>query len=150
LKQVLAPIVALDLPVVGVISDAQPTELQAVADLWPQVPHQICQFHAIREAGRLIYVADHRVRNEVRIRLQQKTHEYRQNLHKRIKEREERGETNDQEREQLLLLEEYAAMVEGALNLDSVTPFQYGGLALQEALSKIQTSIEHLEKKGLQ
>jgi hypothetical protein len=150
LKQVLAPIVALNLPVVGVISDAQPTELQAVADLWPQVPHQICQFHAIREAGRLIYVADHRVRNEVRIRLQQKTHEYRQNLHKRIKEREESGETNDQEREQLQILEEYAAMVEGALNLDSVTPFQYGGLALQEAFTKIQTSIEHLEKKGQQ
>ena len=75
LKQVLAPVVALDLPVVGVRSSAQPTELQAVADLWPQAPHQICQVHAIREAGRLIYVADHRVRNEVRIRMQQKTHE---------------------------------------------------------------------------
>ncbi len=48
LKQMLAPVVALNLPVIGVISDAQPTELQAVADLWPGVPHQICQFHAKR------------------------------------------------------------------------------------------------------
>ena len=51
MKQVLAPVVALGLPVIGVISDAQSTELQAVADLWPDAPHQICQFHAIRERG---------------------------------------------------------------------------------------------------
>lgn len=148
LKQVLAPVVALDLPVVGVISDAQPTELQAVADLWPQAPHQICQFHAIREAGRLIYVADHRVRNEVRIRLQQKTHEYRQDLHKRLKKAEEQQERNAAEIDQLHILEDYAATVEGALNLESVPPFQYGGLAMQEALSKIQASVERLDQKG--
>jgi hypothetical protein len=148
LKQVLAPVVALDLPVIGVISDAQPTELQAVADLWPQAPHQICQFHAIREAGRLIYNADHRVKTDMRIRMQQKTHEYRQNMHKRLKEAEEKKEENKQELEQFHILEEYAAMVEGALNLDSLPPFQYGGLAIQEALTKIQTSLEKLEKKG--
>ena len=38
LKQVLAPVAALDVPVIGVMSDAHPTELQAVADLWPGVP----------------------------------------------------------------------------------------------------------------
>jgi len=150
LKQVLAPVVALDLPVIGVISDAQPTELQAVAELWPQAPHQICQFHAIREAGRLIYNADHRVKTDMRIRMQQKTHEYRQNIHKRLKEAEEQREEKKQEIEQLHILEEYAAMVEGALNIDSLTPFQYGGLAMQEALTKIQTSLEKLEKGGEQ
>jgi hypothetical protein len=150
LKQVLAPVVALDLPVIGVISDAQPTELQAVAELWPQAPHQICQFHAIREAGRLIYNADHRVKTDMRIRMQQRTHEYRQNMHKRLKEAEEKREENKQEIEQLHILEEYAAMVEGALNSDSLTPFQYGGLAMQEALTKIQTSLEKLEKGGEQ
>jgi len=75
LKQILAPVVALNVPILGVISDAQPTELQAVAELWPDVPHQICQFHALREAGRLIYTADHRVKTAMRIRMQQKTHD---------------------------------------------------------------------------
>src|SRR5947209_18076074 len=73
LKQLLAPVVALNVPVIGVISDAQPTELQAVAEIWPGVPHQICQFHAIREAGRLIYNADHRVKTDMRIRMQERT-----------------------------------------------------------------------------
>ncbi len=148
LKRVLAPVVALDLPVMGVISDAQATELQAVAELWPNVPHQICQFHALREAGRLIYNADHRVKTDMRIRMQQKTHEYRQNLHKRLREAEERKEAKEQESEQLQILEEYAAMVEGTLNLDGLKPFGYAGLAMQEALIRIQASLEKLEKKG--
>ncbi len=48
LKELLAPVGALEVAVIGVMSDAQPTELQAVAEVWPNVPHQICQFHAKR------------------------------------------------------------------------------------------------------
>ena len=150
LKQILAPVVALELPMLGVISDAQPTELQAVAELWPNIPHQICQFHAIREAGRLIYTADHRVKTDMRISMQEKTHTYRHNLHKRLREAEEHQEQQEPESTQLHILEEYAAMVEGALNLESKPPFQYGGLAMQEALSKIEASLDTLEKGGEQ
>ncbi len=148
LKQILAPVMALKLPVIGVISDAQPTELQAVADLWPDVPHQICQFHAIREAGRLIYNADYRVKTDMRISMQEKTHAYRHNLHKRLREAEEQKEEKEQEIQQLRILEDYAAMVEGALNIDGLKPFGYAGLEMQEALTHIQTSLEKLEKRG--
>jgi hypothetical protein len=148
LKQLLAPVVALKVPVIGVISDAQPTELQAVAEIWPDVPHQICQFHAIREAGRLIYNADHRVKTDMRISMQERTHTYRHNLHRRLREAEENKEENELEIKQLEILEEYAATVEGALNLESQAPFHYGGLAMQEALTKIQASLEKLEKGG--
>ena len=148
LKQILAPVVALNVPILGVISDAQPTELQAVAELWPDVAHQICQFHALREAGRLIYNADHRVKTDMRISMQQKTHEYRHNLHKRLREVEEQKEEKEQEIKQLHILEEYAAMVEAALNVESLAPFDYGGLTMQEVLTHIQTSLERLEKKG--
>jgi hypothetical protein len=148
LKQLLNPVLVLKLPVIGVISDAQPTELQAVADLWPDIPHQICQFHAIREAGRLIYNADHRVKTDMRISMQQKTHEYRQNLHQRLHEAEETKEGQEQAITQLRILEDYAALVEGALNIDGLKPFHYAGVAMQEALTSIETSLEKLEKKG--
>ncbi len=148
LKEILAPVVALNVPVPGVISDAQPTELQAVADLWPAVPHQICQVHALREAGRLIYNADHRVKTDLRIRMQQKTHAYRHKLHTRLREAEEKRDQKEQEIEQVPILEHSAAMVEGALNIDGLKPFGYAGLQMQEALSKIQTSLEKLEKGG--
>lgn len=140
LKQLLTPIVALQVPVIGGSSDAQPTELQAVAEMWPGIPHQICQFHAIREAGRLIYNADHQVKTDMRIHMQQKTHEYRQNLHKRLQEVEEKKEGQEPEITQLRILENYAAMVEGALNIDGLKPFHYAGLAMQEALTSIETS----------
>lgn len=140
--QILAPVVALEVPVVGVISDAQPTELQAVAELWPDIPHQICQFHAVREAGRLIYVLDHRIKTDLRIRMQQKTHEYRQNLHHRIKQAE------PEEAAQLQVLEQYAATVEGALQTESLPPYRYGGLAMEERLQRIESSLASLPKKG--
>ncbi len=150
LKQLLAPVVALEVPVLGVISDAQPTELQAVAELWPNIPHQICQFHALREAGRLIYNADHRVKTDMRIRMQERTHAYRHDLHTRLREAQERKEEQEQVITQFQILEEYAATVEGALNLESRAPFQYGGLAMQEALTTIEASLEKLEKGGAQ
>jgi hypothetical protein len=148
LKQLLAPVVALQVPVLGVISDAQPTELQAVADFWPEIPHQICHFHAIREAGRLIYNADHRVKTDMRISMQERTHAYRHQLHQHLREAEEHQDEHEQELTQMRILEEYAAMVEGALNLESHPPFQYGGLAMEEALTKIQASLEKLAKGG--
>jgi len=140
LKQILAPAVALNLPVVGTISDAQPTELRALAEFWPQVPHQICQFHAIREAGRLIYNADHRIKTDLRIRMQEKTHELRQKLHQEIQEMKGQDCKDERELKQLLILEEYTAMVEGAVN--------YGGLNIAEALTRIQTSLAKLKKGG--
>jgi hypothetical protein len=148
LKEVLAPVVALGLPVVGVISDAQSTQLQAVAELWPGIAHQICQFHALREAGRLIFVLDQRTKTEMRVRLQQKTHEDRQNIHKRMQAARAPKKAREEELAQLAVLEEYAAMVEAALNVESLAPFDYGGLAMQEALTHIQTSLERLEKRG--
>lgn len=84
----------------------------------------------------------------MRARLKQKTHEYRQNLQKRLKEADGQEEKNEQETEQLHILEEYAATVEGALQIDSKAPFQYGGLATQEALIHIQQSLDKLEKKA--
>jgi hypothetical protein len=111
-------------------------------------PIRSANAHALREAGRLIYNADHRVKTDMRIRMQQKTHEYRQNLHKRLLEAEEQKDQKEQEIEQLHILEQYAAMVEGALNIDGLKPFGYAGLQMQEALSKIQTSLEKLEKGG--
>ena len=48
MKALLAPVVALGVKVLGTITDAQESELQAVEELWPHVPHQVCQFHAAR------------------------------------------------------------------------------------------------------
>ncbi len=49
---------ALRVPVAGVVSDGQRSLVQAIAEAFPGVPHQRCQFHYLREAARPIYEAD--------------------------------------------------------------------------------------------
>jgi hypothetical protein len=144
LKQLLAPVKALDLPVLGVISDAQDSQRQAVASLWPEVPHQICQFHALREASRPIYELDHASRTQVRKQLQKKLSAFRVDLQRRMQQAQEA------EGQQLGVLEQYAATVQTAVNVDGLAPFDYAGLRMDEALSQIQQSLEQLEKKGRQ
>jgi hypothetical protein len=45
-------------PILGVISDGQHSIRKAVARALPGVPHQLCQFHYLREAARPIFEAD--------------------------------------------------------------------------------------------
>jgi hypothetical protein len=65
-----------------------------------------------------------------------------------MKEARTTKKAREEELAQLAVLEEYAAMVEAALNVESLAPFDYGGLTMQEVLTHIQTSLERLEKKG--
>jgi transposase len=66
MQALLAPVVALGLPVLGTITDAHESEVQAVTHLWPEVPHQVCQFHALREASRPAFEADRAVKTTMR------------------------------------------------------------------------------------
>ncbi len=70
MKDLLAPVVALGVRVLGTISDAQESELLAVEQLWPNVPHQVCQFHALRDAIKPAYEADRKVKTAMRKQLQ--------------------------------------------------------------------------------
>ena len=48
----------LSVPVFGVVSDGQQSLRKAIAKVFPEVPHGLCHFHYLREAGRPIYAAD--------------------------------------------------------------------------------------------
>ena len=58
LEELLRPIAALEVPLLGVISDAQESVRLAVAASFPGVPHQLCQYHALREAAEPLWEAD--------------------------------------------------------------------------------------------
>ena len=76
MKARLSPGVALEMErkvkVLGTISDAQESELKAVEELWPGVPHQVCQFHVLRDASQSAYAADKQIKTAMRKQLQPK------------------------------------------------------------------------------
>ncbi|GHO63124.1 hypothetical protein KSC_020160 [Ktedonobacter sp. SOSP1-52] len=45
-------------PVTGIICDGQETISSAVAFVFPGVPHQLCQFHYLKDATKPLYEAD--------------------------------------------------------------------------------------------
>src|SRR5213080_2453176 len=119
MKALLAPVVALRVKVLGTITDAQESELKAVEELWPQVPHQVCQFHALRDAAQPAFEADKKVKTAMRKRLQPKVREVRKQLKKQI------PQAQPEEAEQLAVLDDYAAGLVSALNTDGLQPFSY-------------------------
>ena len=84
MKALLAPVVALEVKVLGTITDAQESELLAVQELWPEVPHQVCQFHALRDASQGAFQADKQVKTAMRKQMQPKVREVRKQLKKQI------------------------------------------------------------------
>ena len=57
---------ALPVPIQGVISDGQHSIRKAVASALPDVPHQLCHFHYLREAAKPVYEADRHAKKELK------------------------------------------------------------------------------------
>jgi hypothetical protein len=142
MKRILAPVLALQVPVLGTISDAQEAEEMALQELWPQAPHQVCQFHVLREASRPAFEEDCAIKKEMRKSLQPKVRSLRKSIEKQMKQ------VTTAEAEQLAVVGDDALGVQTALNLDGTLPFHYAGREAAEALDEGTESLERLSKKG--
>jgi transposase-like protein len=56
----------VDVPIRGVISDGQHSIRNAVQAVLPDVPHQLCHFHYLREAAKPAYEADRHAKKELK------------------------------------------------------------------------------------
>ncbi len=142
MKALLAPVVALGVKVLGTITDAQESELQAVELLWPQVPHQVCQFHALRDASQGAFEADKKIRTAMRKHLQPKVRAVRKQLKQQI------PQASPKEAEQLTALDDYASGMLTALNTEGLQPFTYAAVEAAQALDDVEASLGRLPKKG--
>jgi len=66
LREVAADLAALGVPVDGVVSDGQHSIRLAISKVWPDVPHQLCHFHYLREAALPIFEADRHAKKELK------------------------------------------------------------------------------------
>ena len=125
---------ALDVPIVGVISDGQLSIRRAVAAALPQVPHQLCPFHYLREAAKPVYEADRHAKKALKKYV----------CGVRPIERQGESRTGAEAK----VISGYCSAVRSALTDDGRPPLVASGLKLHDRLSTIAQSLEWLGKKG--
>jgi hypothetical protein len=133
LEEVAATCRALQVSVAGIISDGQQSIRKAVAHALPEVPHQLCHFHYLREAAKPISDADRHAKKELKkqvrgVRPIERALEHR----------------SDEEAE---VVRGYCLAVRSALTDDGLPPLDSAGLRLQERLQAITSSISRIEEK---
>lgn len=124
----------LAVPIAGVVSDGQESIRNAVATALPGVPHQLCQFHYLREAARPIFEADRHAKKELKKRVRGV----------RPLERQVESRT-DPEAE---VVRSYCSAVRSALTDDGRPPLAASGLRLHERLSAVASSLQRVQAKG--
>src|SRR5579883_649905 len=125
---------ALPVPIRGVISDGQHSIRKAVASALPEVPHQLCHFHYLREAAKPVYEADRHAKKELK----------KQVRGVRPIERAVEKRTD----EEAAIIRGYCSAVRSALTDDGHPPLAAPGLKLHERLTLVAASLERVAKKG--
>ncbi len=141
-EALLAPIAAWGLPVLGILTDGQEALLQAAAATWPGVPHQICQFHALREAGRLLYERDRAIKVQLRTTLQTRVRTVRRQVERQVQTARPADAAHER------ILAEYATGIQAIINRDGLPPFRFGAVAMDDALGEVERSLDRLAPKG--
>jgi hypothetical protein len=125
---------AVDVPVTGVVSDGQSSIRRAVERALPGVPHQLCQFHFLREAARPVFEADRHAKKTLK-------------THVRGVRRIERAveAVNDPQAE---IVRGYCAAVRSAITDDGHPPLAASGLKLKGRLEAVADSMARVAEKG--
>ncbi len=124
---------ALAVPIVGVVSDGQTSIRKAVALALEGVPHQLCQFHYLREAAMPIYEAD----RHAKVRLKKEVRGI------RPIERQVEGRDDPEAR----AVRGYCAAVRSALTDDGRPPLEASGLKLRDRLGEVAESLDRVGGK---
>src|SRR5258706_14258947 len=131
-KQVLGP---WKVRVKGIISDGEETIGSAVAFVFPNVAHQRCQFHSLKDATAPLYDADRHAKTELKKQLRGV---------RPIERALEEHPTPENE-----AIRGYCLAVRASLTDDGRSPLDAPGLRLYERVSQISDSIGRIqEKKG--
>jgi hypothetical protein len=127
LGEVATVLRAAGIPIAGVISDGQPCLRHAVAQALPEVPHQLCQFHYLREATAPLYEADRAAKKQLKGEVRGVA-----TIERSL------GECTDRE---AAVIREYCLAVRGALSAPAASCLSSPGVALWARLEEIRDSL---------
>ena len=133
LKVVKAQLKQLEVPVTGVISDGEETIGSAVAFVFPGVPHQLCQFHYLKDATKPLYEADQHAKTQLKKQLRGV---------RPIERALEEHKTAENE-----AIRGYCLAVRASLTDDGRSPLQAAGLRLYDRITQVSDSIARVQEK---
>jgi MULE transposase domain len=123
----------LKVSVKGVISDGEETIGSAVAFVFPEVPHQLCQFHYLKDAIKPLYEADRHAKTLLKKQLRGV-----RPIERALEERS--TPQND-------AIRDYCLAVRASLTDDGRSPLEASGLRLYDRLTQISDSIARVQEK---
>jgi hypothetical protein len=126
------------IPIRAVLSDGQVSIRHAVARALPGVPHQLCQFHYLREAAKPIFEADRHAKKELKKELKKRVRGVRP-IERSLEAR------TDAEAD---AARGYCLAVRSALTDAGHPPLDLPGVQGHERLSAIDASLERVVAKG--
>jgi Transposase, Mutator family len=125
---------AVGVPVLGVVSDGQTSVRQAVERALPGVPHQLCQFHFLREAAHPVFAADRHAKVALKAEL------------RGVRPIERALEGRDDPVAEVA--RGYCAAVRSAITDDGRTPLAASGRQLRARLTAVADSLERVAERG--
>jgi hypothetical protein len=125
---------AAGVPVLGVVSDGQTSIRRALAAALPGVPHQLCQFHFLREAAHPVFEAD----RHAKVRLKAEV--------RGVRPIERALEGRDDPTAEVA--RGYCAAVRSAVTDDGRPPLAASGLRLRARLEAVADSLDRIAAKG--
>ena len=122
----------------GVVSDAQETLRLATGQSLNGVPHQSCQSHCLRDAGKLTFEADRAMKTDIKgsFRL----------AIPRLRKRIQTLPLSDPFRAVLL---DYVSAIRSLLLEGGIAPFELGGIKIFDALEDLESSVTRCQKKAI-
>ncbi len=124
---------ALPVPIHGVASDGQPTIRLAVRRVLPDVPHQLCHYHYLKEAAKPITAADRHAQTMLK--------QYVRGLRPIEQRLDARDDT------EAAVSRAYCHAVRSALTDDGKPPLKAPGLVLHDRLTAIHASLDRVRQK---
>jgi len=129
-KQLLEP---WEVPVKGVISDGEETIGSAVAFVFAGVPHQLCQFHYLKDAIKPFYEADRHAKTLLKKQMRGV---------RPIERALEEYPTPEND-----AIRDYCLAVRASLTDDGRSPLEASGLRLYDRLTQVNDSIARVQEK---
>jgi hypothetical protein len=125
---------SLPVPIHGVVSDGQHSIRNAVHSTLPDVPHQLCHFHYLREAAKPVYEADRHAKKELKKHI------------RGVRPIERAVENRDDAEAEAI--RGYCLAVRSALTDDGRPPLEAPGLKLHKRIAAIAASLTRVSEKG--